>query len=43
MNIDLIIILTVASILYVLAALKWNQQKIFSCTAIIILSYVKLS
>ena len=30
MNIDLIIILTVVSILYVLAALKWNQQNIFS-------------
>ena len=34
MNIDLIIILTVVSILYVLAALKWNQQNIFFFTAI---------
>ena len=29
MNIDLIIILTAVSILYVHANLKWNQQKIF--------------
>ena len=43
LNIDLIIILTVVSILYVLAALKWNQQNIFSCTAITTLTFVKLS
>ena len=30
-------------ILYVLAALKWNQQNIFSCTAITTLTFVKLS
>ena len=29
MNIDLIIILIVVSMLYVLAALKWNQENIF--------------
>ena len=42
MNIDLIIILTVSSILHVLTVLKWNQQNIFSCTATTALAFVKL-
>ena len=36
----LILILTVVSILHVLAALKWNQKNIFSCSATTYLIFV---